>query len=66
MVRTFSEKQKEGLRFTGQAVTAMQEATEAYTVNIMASANLCALHARRVTLMPRDVTLALRLNGDRN
>ena len=41
----------------------LQEAAEAYLVGILSDANLCSLHAKRVTLMPRDLQLILRLRG---
>eukprot|EP01025_Chloroclados_australasicus_P016116 TRINITY_DN1793_c0_g1_i1.p7 TRINITY_DN1793_c0_g1~~TRINITY_DN1793_c0_g1_i1.p7 ORF type:complete len:140 (-),score=13.23 TRINITY_DN1793_c0_g1_i1:961-1380(-) len=44
---------------------ALQEAAEAFLVQVMEDAYFCALHAKRVTLMPRDIRLAMRLN-DRN
>ena len=43
----------------------MQEAAEAYMVSLLSDANLCALHAKRVTAMPRDLHLARRLRGER-
>ena len=52
-------------RWERSAVAAAHEATEAWMVAVLADANLCALHARRVTVMPRDVHLARRLRGDR-
>ena len=53
------------MRMTAGAVSALHEATEAYMVSTFANANLCALHAKRVTVMPRDLHLARRLAGDR-
>jgi histone H3 len=51
--------------FASAAVTCIQEATESYLVSLLSDANLCALHAKRVTLMPKDLHLARRLRGDR-
>merc|ERR1712032_70700 len=45
----------EGLRFQSQALIALQEAAEAYLVGLFEDANLCASHAKRVTVMPRDL-----------
>lgn len=45
------------------ALMALQEAAEAYIVGIMEAANLCALHAKRVTLMRQDISLARRIRG---
>ena len=53
------------LRFQSTAVMALQEATEAYMVGIFEDANLCAIHARRVTIMPKDIQLARRIRGER-
>lgn len=52
-------------RFRSEALHALQEATEAYAVGLFEDCNLCALHARRVTIMRKDLLLALRLRGTR-
>jgi histone H3 len=52
------------LRFQSNAVLALQHASEAYLTGLFEDANLCALHARRVTLMPKDMLLARRIRGD--
>ena len=52
------------LRFASQALQALQEAAEAYLVGIFEDANLCALHANRVTVMRKDMDLARRIRGD--
>lgn len=65
LVREIAEEHKRDLRFQGSAVQAVQEATEAYVISLLSDTNLCAIHARRVTIMPRDVQLALRLRGER-
>lgn len=56
----------EPVRFQSSALIALQEATEAYLVGLFEDTNLCALHARRVTIMPRDMQLARRIRGERN
>merc|ERR1711964_320873 len=67
LVREVTEdKFKAGLRFASTALDAIQEASEAYIVSLMEDTNLCALHANRVTAMPRDLSLARRLRGERN
>ena len=53
----------EPLRWTPAAMSAMQEATEDLLVHLMEDTNLCAIHAKRVTIMPRDMALARRLRG---
>ena len=47
------------------AVMALQEAAEAYLVGLFEDTNLCAIHAKRVTIMPRDMQLARRIRGER-
>lgn len=51
-------------RFQKVAIDALQEATEAYMVGLFEDANLCCLHARRVTVKRRDIHLARRLRGE--
>ena len=53
------------LRFQSTAVLALQEASEAYIVGLFEDTNLCALHAKRVTIMPKDIQLARRIRGER-
>ena len=53
------------LRFQSQALYALQEATEAYLVGLFEDTNLCAIHAKRVTIMPKDIQLARRIRGER-
>lgn len=65
LVRELATTQKEGLRFQSSAVLAIQEATESYVISLLSDTNLCAIHTRRVTIMPRDLTLARRLRGER-
>lgn len=55
-----------GLRFQSGAVSAMQEAAEAYLIQLFQEANFCALHARRVTILPKDLQLARRIRGERD
>ncbi|GBG34750.1 Histone H3 [Hondaea fermentalgiana] len=56
--------QSQEFRWQSEALTALQEAAEAYLVSVFQDANLCALHAKRVTLMVRDIQLARRIRGD--
>ena len=65
LVRELATGHKEGLRWQASAVAALQEATEAYVTGLLSDSNLCALHAKRVTLMARDLQLARRLRGER-
>ena len=53
-------------RFASSAVLALQEASEAYLVGLFEDTNLCALHSKRVTIMPKDIQLARRIRGERS
>jgi histone H3/H4 len=50
-------------RWTVDAMEALQQASEAFLVQLLEDGNLCAIHARRVTLMTRDIQLAQRIRG---
>jgi len=56
---------KKEYRFQASALLALQEASEAYLVGMFEDANLCAIHAKRVTIQPKDVQLARRIRGER-
>jgi histone H3 len=64
LVRSIAGTINNDLRFQAQALTALQEASEAYLVGIFEDANLCAIHANRVTLMKKDIDLARRIRRD--
>ncbi len=49
------------LQVTPDALELLQEAAEAYLVCVFEDSNLCAIHAKRVTVMPKDFALAQRL-----
>ncbi|KAJ5921493.1 hypothetical protein N7466_009819 [Penicillium verhagenii] len=51
------------LRWQSQAIMALQEAAEAFLVHLFEDTNLCALHAKRVTIMQKDIQLARRIRG---
>ena len=53
-------------RWNGTAVLALQEAAEAYLVGLFEDTNLCAIHAKRVTIFPKDIQLARRIRGERS
>ena len=57
---------KGDFRFQGSTFSALQESSEAYLVGLFEDANLCAIHAKRVTLMPKDIQLARRIRGERD
>jgi len=65
LVREIAQDIKHELRFQSAAIGALQEACEAYLVDLFEDTQLCAVHAKRVTIMVRDVQLARRLRGER-
>ena len=65
LVREIAQDFKSDLRFQSSAVLALQEASEAYLVGLFEDTNLCAIHAKRVTIMPKDIQLARRIRGER-
>ena len=66
LVKEIAKDFKTDLRFQSTAILALQEAAEAYLVGLFMDTNLCALHAKRVTIMPRDIQLARRIRGERS
>ena len=64
-VITVMQDFKTDLRFQSSAVLALQEAAEAYLVGLFEDTNLAAIHAKRVTIMPKDIQLARRIRGER-
>jgi histone H3 len=66
LVREIAQDFKSDLRFQGSAVLALQEAAEAYLVGLFEDTNLCSIHAKRVTIMPKDIQLARRIRGERS
>ena len=65
LVREIAQDFKTDLRFQSSAILALQEASEAYLVGLFEDTNLCAIHAKRVTIMPKDIQLARRIRGER-
>ena len=57
---------KMNMRFQSRAIMALQEASEAYLVGLLEDSNLCTIHTKRVTIMPKDIQLARRIRGERN
>ena len=64
ILQDFRDRRSE-YRFQSTALLALQEASEAYLVYLFEDTNLCAIHAKRVTIMPKDMQLARRLRGER-
>ena len=65
LVREIAQDFKTDLRFQSTAVMALQESSESYLVGLFEDTNLCAIHAKRVTIMPKDIQLARRIRGER-
>jgi histone H3 len=65
LTREVAQEFKTDLRFQASAVLALQEASEAYLVGLNEDTNLCAIHAKRTTIMPKDMQLARRIRRER-
>ena len=52
------------LKFQGMAIKVLQEAGETFLVGILEQANLCAVHAKQVTVMPKDIQMARHIRGN--
>lgn len=64
LCREIAQQFKTDVRFQASATVALQEAAEGYLVGIFEDSNLAAIHAKRVTLMPKDIQLARRIRGE--
>ena len=64
VVREIAQARKIDLRFQSTAIHALQEAAEAHLVGMFEDANRCAIHAHRVTVMPKDIRLARKIRGE--
>ena len=65
LVREIAQDFKMNLRFQSVAILCLQEAAEAYLVGLFEDTNLCAIHAKRVTITPKDLQLARPIRGER-
>lgn len=65
LVREIAQEFKTDLRFQATAVACLQEAAEAFLIKLLEDTNLCAIHAKRVTIFPKDMRLAQRIRGER-
>ena len=65
LVREIASDFKTDVRFQSAAILALQEAAEAYLVGLFEDTNLAAIHAKRVTIQPKDMSLARRIRGER-
>jgi len=63
LVREITAQFTSDVRYQSAAIGALQEAAEAYMVGLFEDTNLCCIHAKRVTIMPKDIHLARRIRG---
>ena len=66
LVREIAQHFSPDLRFRLAAITALQEASEAYLIRLFEDTNLCAIHVKRVMIMPKDIQLVRHIRGERN
>ena len=64
LVREIAQTFHTDLRFQSAAIECLQEAAEAYLTRLLEDSNLLAIHAKRVTVMPKDIQLARRIRGE--
>ena len=64
VVREIIQDHSTQYRVQASAIAALQEASEDYLVKLLEDTNICAIHARRVTILPKDMQLARRLRGE--
>jgi len=64
LVREIANKiSSNSYRWTSKSLEVLQSVTEDYMVNLLEDAYLCTMHAKRVTLMSKDISLARRIRG---
>ena len=64
LVREITQNYKGDLHFQSSVLGVSQEASEAYLVGIFEDTNLCAIHAKRVTIMPKDIQFTQRIQRE--
>ena len=65
LVQEIAQDFKIDLRFQEAALMALQEGAQAYLVGLFEDTTLSAIHAKQVTIMPKDIQLARRIRGER-
>ncbi|XP_057452492.1 histone H3.2-like [Lotus japonicus] len=65
LVKEITQAINNELRVQSGAVSALQEAAEAFLAGLFEDTNLCAIHAKRVTITPKDMQLARRIRGEK-
>ena len=58
LVKEIAQTHNPYLQFQSGTILALHESVEAYLVGLLEDSNLCAIHAKRVTIMPKDMQLA--------
>ena len=66
MFREICENEKKGLHWQSSAILALHEGFEAYIVDLFEDCTLEAIHGKRVTVMPKDMYIALKIRGERD
>ena len=66
LVREIAKDLQKDVNFTESAMCALQEGAEGYLLKLFQDTNICATHAKRQTIMPRDMQLARRIRGERS
>ena len=64
LVREIAQEFKMDLRFQAAVILCLQEAAGAYLDGLFEDTNLCAIHAKRVTIAPKDLQLARCICGE--
>ena len=65
VVQEIAQDFKTDLRFESAALLALQEGAEAYLISLLEDSNLCAIHAKQVTIMAKDIQIARGIRGER-
>ena len=65
-MRELAQQITPNLRFQTSALRTLQEATKSYIAGLMEDTNLCAIHAKHITIMPKDMQLTHRIQGEKS
>ena len=63
LVQEVSQQFLQGVQFQGTAIMALQEVAEAYLISLFEDGNLCAIHAKQCTIMPKRHTVGKKNKG---
>ena len=63
LVKEIAQNYKTDIKWQSTSILCLHEAAEAYMVQLFTETNLCAIHAKRITIMPKDMQLARRIRG---